>query len=208
MKDYGAKIDGSLQEMKCSSPENLIGHPVTDIEEDHLHCWTPVDFIYDAGIVIWLIALCVVVKKRRIIQSIFWCCFGSSEKPPHALPWCHHTITDDVITEACCPETQLKCPEDRNRAVFITEFILWWIKCRNKIFISCKMQFIYCWPESVMARSSARPSVYVGWCDNCHLGSEVLDSELLKFRPVNLVLSPHLFNNCFFIPIQVVCYKR
>ena len=45
--------------------------------------------------------------------------------------------SDDVITEACCPETQLKCPEDRNRAVFITEFILWWIKCRNKIFISC-----------------------------------------------------------------------
>ena len=144
MKDYGAKIDGSLQEMKCSSPENLIGHPVTDIEEDHLHCWTPVDFIYDAGIVIWLIALCVVVKKRRIIQSIFWCCFGSSEKPPHALPWRHHIITDDVITEACCPETQLKCPEDRNRAVFITEFILWWIKCRNKIFISCKILFYYC----------------------------------------------------------------
>ena len=90
LKDYGAKIDGSLQEMKCSSPENLIGHPVTDIEEDHLHCWTPIDFIYDAGIVIWLIALCVVVKKRRIIQSIFWCCFGSSEKPPHALPWWNH----------------------------------------------------------------------------------------------------------------------
>ena len=37
MKDYGAKIDGSLQEMKCSSPENQIGHPVTDIEEGHLH---------------------------------------------------------------------------------------------------------------------------------------------------------------------------
>ena len=133
-KDYGAKVDGSLQEMKCSSPENLIGHPVTDIEEDHLHCWTPIDFIYDAGIVIWLIALCVVVKKRRIIQSIFWCCFGSNEKPPHALPWWRHQmiLTHDVITVACCPETQLICPADRNIAE-IPEFNLWWIKCRYKI---------------------------------------------------------------------------
>ena len=112
LQDYGAKIDGSLQEMKCSSPENLIGHPVTDIEEDHLHCWTPIDFIYDAGIVIWLIALCVVVKKRRIIQSIFWCCFGSSEKPPHALPWWTYRgnhkkwMTSPTVQVACCPETQ------------------------------------------------------------------------------------------------------
>ena len=25
--------------MICAEPANLKGHPVTDIEEDHMHCW-------------------------------------------------------------------------------------------------------------------------------------------------------------------------
>ena len=37
--DYEARIEGSLQDMICATPPNLKGHPVTDIEEDHMHCW-------------------------------------------------------------------------------------------------------------------------------------------------------------------------
>jgi len=76
---YGAKIDGSLREMICAEPPNLKGHPVTDIEEDHMHCWAIEDFIWDAGVIVWLIALLAVIKKRRIVQSIFWCCFGAND---------------------------------------------------------------------------------------------------------------------------------
>ena len=114
--DYEARIEGSLQDMICATPPNLKGHPVTDIEEDHMHCWAIgtflilifkvkqrnssylglscsnknlsilflEDFIWDAGVIVWLIALLAVIKKRRVVQSIFWCCFGSADEEKSA----------------------------------------------------------------------------------------------------------------------------
>ena len=96
--DYEARIEGSLQDMICATPPNLKGHPVTDIEEDHMHCWVigtsffvkliiiliSEDFIWDAGVIVWLIALLAVIKKRRVVQSIFWCCFGSADEEKSA----------------------------------------------------------------------------------------------------------------------------
>jgi len=46
-----------------------------------MHCWEAMDFIWDAAIAIWLFALCVIMKKRRLVQSICWC-FCPKQKDP------------------------------------------------------------------------------------------------------------------------------
>jgi hypothetical protein len=38
-----------------------------------MHCWEAMDFIWDIAVVIWLLALCMIMKKRRFIQSLCFC---------------------------------------------------------------------------------------------------------------------------------------
>ena len=46
---------------------------MNDIDEGHMHCWEAMDFIWDIAVVIWLLALCMIMKKRRFIQSLCFC---------------------------------------------------------------------------------------------------------------------------------------